>query len=141
MARKYEVTVTGEGTHGAFTLFCAPQDGGPVWCSGMIPVSATPGQLINTLMPGMDARVEMGVMPDYRANGDMTTYPPDRDHGPKSWIVTLEGQLYAGLGRDNGGDRLFGMNSPGLTILDLGHVDDRRPGAGIETPATARPVS
>lgn len=138
MARKYEVTVTGEGTSGAFELFCAHQDGGPLWSTGSILVSARPVDLINALMPGLDARVEMG---QDKAVSIARPYAIDKLTGPKSWVVTLDGTLYGGIGHQNGSSRLTGRNSPGLIILDMGHVDDRSKGAGIETPANStKPV-
>lgn len=145
MARKYEVLVTGAGTSGAFELYCASQDGGPVWATGAIPVSAGPSRLVNALMPGMDAYAEMGTNPGITVEGDVLVaphlYAADQLTGPKSWIVTLEGSLYAGIGRCSGGARLTGMCSPSLVIVDLGYVPDRDHGAGIETPETARPVN
>lgn len=139
MARKYRVTVTGAGTSGSFELFCAHQDGGPVWSTGCVPVSAGPVILLNALMPGMDARVEMGSV-EHGPGYSKLSLAEDLV-GPKAWDVTLEGSLYAGIGHQNGGDRLIGMVSPGLIVVDLGHVDDRSKGAGIETPATARAVN
>lgn len=129
MARKYRLSLIG-CTGGSYELHCVHQGGGPVWSSGFLRIGATPGQIVDSLMPGLDVRI------DYVPAPGMSNDNTDRCDAhlwPKVYDITLDGSIWA----PQSGQLLTGMASPTARVEYRGFVDSRDQGPGIETPETA----